>query len=437
MSVAIGSTSKLSSKSLSAIIKKLSSQKTHAVPSSTVRNILKYNSRKYSTAPGTFNGNKSRRLNVCGKRLAKARPKSSYGRKSSSGYSKSSDDRISKDSSSTTKVQKESLISDFDLNDIQTLDGESFEVSDDDQDEDDSWMKLASIPWLQNPCIKSVSSGSGTSINRNAKVVITFRFHGLVASHLIRRNRSCIREVESTAPARKIQVLQQIHPGSNSVIVFDRWIRLNEDFQICTRPHENHPFCITILIDGIRDLRISCCCEYKHGPGTKLGHFTILNVQGGFPCGKCFSLTVNISSNIQNEKPVSAKSEYHYSQEEFESDDEDDEGKNNESSKKYSDDFDEDDDGLTISHSSLSSSKVTVVNRNDSEPGQESPTTSNVNESDDSRSVSSDPSTDHIESIEVEDHDHNAKLKRRNFHHNHLHHHYVETVEVDVHYNPY
>ncbi len=36
------------------------------------------------------------------------------------------------------------------------------------------------------------------------------------------------------------------------------------------------------------DVRVSGCCEYRHGPGKMLGqtiaHFKVVSVEGGSPC---------------------------------------------------------------------------------------------------------------------------------------------------------
>lgn len=49
----------------------------------------------------------------------------------------------------------------------------------------------------------------------------------------------------------------------------------------------NNSFAINILVNGIRDLRLNTCCEHKHRRGTRLSHFTIVDVVGGRACISC------------------------------------------------------------------------------------------------------------------------------------------------------
>ena len=60
-----------------------------------------------------------------------------------------------------------------------------------------------------------------------------------------------------------------------------------DKFSFEVRPHGTRPFCITVLIDSIRDLRVSTCCEYKHKKGLKISHFTLVDVIGGKMCANC------------------------------------------------------------------------------------------------------------------------------------------------------
>lgn len=60
-------------------------------------------------------------------------------------------------------------------------------------------------------------------------------------------------------------------------------------FTFDIRPHPANSFAIVILVNGIRDLHMNTCCEHKHRPGTKLSHFTLLDVVGGRPCFACQS----------------------------------------------------------------------------------------------------------------------------------------------------
>ena len=59
-------------------------------------------------------------------------------------------------------------------------------------------------------------------------------------------------------------------------------------FTFVSRRHRGSPFGLTILIDGIKNIRISSCCEYKHKPGFRIGgknsQFGLISVQGAAPC---------------------------------------------------------------------------------------------------------------------------------------------------------
>ena len=59
-------------------------------------------------------------------------------------------------------------------------------------------------------------------------------------------------------------------------------------FTFISRRHRGSPFGLTFYIDGMQDIRLSCCCEYKHKPGHVLGgrngHFQFVVVEGAAPC---------------------------------------------------------------------------------------------------------------------------------------------------------
>ena len=61
-------------------------------------------------------------------------------------------------------------------------------------------------------------------------------------------------------------------------------------FSFISRRHRGAPFGLTLYIDGVQDIRVSSCCEYKHRPGSMLGgknaKFLFLGVNGAAPCYK-------------------------------------------------------------------------------------------------------------------------------------------------------
>ena len=63
-----------------------------------------------------------------------------------------------------------------------------------------------------------------------------------------------------------------------------------EDFDFYSKRHVGMPFGLSIYMDGLVDLRVSTCCEYRHKCGNLLGsrcsHFKLVSMSGGRPCCK-------------------------------------------------------------------------------------------------------------------------------------------------------
>lgn len=59
-------------------------------------------------------------------------------------------------------------------------------------------------------------------------------------------------------------------------------------FTFVSRRHRGSPFGLTINLNGVCNIRVSSCCEYKHNPGYKIGgknsRFALVSVQGAAPC---------------------------------------------------------------------------------------------------------------------------------------------------------
>jgi hypothetical protein len=87
-----------------------------------------------------------------------------------------------------------------------------------------------------------------------------------------------------------------------------------ENFTFAVRAHGSKPFCITVLVDGIRDLRVSTCCEHKHKKGSKISNFTLVDVNGGKPCFKCRNdpnisyKSTKLDINIENDSAIKQSS---------------------------------------------------------------------------------------------------------------------------------
>lgn len=104
----------------------------------------------------------------------------------------------------------------------------------------------------------------------------------------------------------EVQVIQQ-HCGASTVCVFRELLPANTVFTFVSRRHRGSPFGLTIYINGIINIRVSSCCEYKHKPGNKIGgknsQFALISVQGAAPCYRCqVRLNMNEDKNKEEDK---------------------------------------------------------------------------------------------------------------------------------------
>ncbi|CAG2161380.1 unnamed protein product [Oppiella nova] len=165
------------------------------------------------------------------------RPKSSYGIRSSN--------KVKPDLQSEKELNEQ-------FSDILSLDGLSLQDTDDEE-----------------------YGGKRSGLWSSKKIkpsIITLRFNGLTNNCLT---------------PRRIQISQQLYSGGNAITIFDRMVTPGENLTFGVRPHRDNPFSMTVLIDGIRDLRVSTCCEHKHKKGFKISHFTLIDVSGGKMCANC------------------------------------------------------------------------------------------------------------------------------------------------------
>nr|XP_022304753.1 glutamate-rich protein 3-like isoform X4 [Crassostrea virginica] len=106
-------------------------------------------------------------------------------------------------------------------------------------------------------------------------------------------------------PTQNVTIDQQ-HCGGNTLQVFRENLKPGEIFSFISRRHRGYPFSLSIFVDGRVDSRVSTCCEYKHAKGVKLGgkmgHFSLLKVEGATPCYKC-KLTTKASPRSQKRPP--------------------------------------------------------------------------------------------------------------------------------------
>ncbi|XP_021344601.1 glutamate-rich protein 3-like, partial [Mizuhopecten yessoensis] len=88
-------------------------------------------------------------------------------------------------------------------------------------------------------------------------------------------------------PKQEVAIDQQ-HCGGNTLTVFKERLKAGDKFTFISRRHRGFPFSLSVYVDGRMDFRISRCCEYKHFKGVrlggKLGHFSLLGVEGATPC---------------------------------------------------------------------------------------------------------------------------------------------------------
>jgi len=111
----------------------------------------------------------------------------------------------------------------------------------------------------------------------------------------------------------EVMVLQQ-HCGGSTLCVFREQLPANTTFSFISRRHRGAPFGLTLYIDGVQDIRVSSCCEYKHRPGSMLGgknaKFLFLGVNGAAPCYKCqaaFSVAEETRSTKRKSNRSSSK----------------------------------------------------------------------------------------------------------------------------------
>nr|XP_022321734.1 glutamate-rich protein 3-like isoform X9 [Crassostrea virginica] len=110
-------------------------------------------------------------------------------------------------------------------------------------------------------------------------------------------------------PTQNVTIDQQ-HCGGNTLPVFRENLKPGEIFSFISRRHRGYPFSLSIFVDGRVDSRVSTCCEYKHAKGVKLGgkmgHFSLLKVEGATPCYKC-KLTTKASPRSLKRPPKTQK----------------------------------------------------------------------------------------------------------------------------------
>lgn len=137
---------------------------------------------------------------------------------------------------------------------------------------------FAPTPIIPFPKKMSPSSLIVSKIQTERKSItaqLTLRFNGITST--------------SSDDFRSIKVFQEIDRGSHSFLVFSGTkINVGQEFSFSVVRKMKKPFSLSVFVDDVRDLRISTCCEYKHVPGVRLGHFTIVNVTGGgMQCDYC------------------------------------------------------------------------------------------------------------------------------------------------------
>ncbi|UXI16178.1 Beta-1-syntrophin [Sarcoptes scabiei] len=195
--------------------------------------------------------------------------------------------------------------------DIQSLDGESFE-SDSDYDGDEIVNRsLINGYDARLDSIQSLHQSHQIFDKNQRKKYFAFDRRFVRSSdrptncRLILRYNGLNNEGTNQYTKRSIKIYQQINVGGNPILIYDDFVQNNDVFMIPIRPHQNRSsFSLTILLDGIRDLRLNSCCVRKHKLGTTIAHFTILNVIGGRACLECQldSARLNAIGNSRSHK---------------------------------------------------------------------------------------------------------------------------------------
>ncbi|XP_069106776.1 glutamate-rich protein 3-like isoform X3 [Argopecten irradians] len=112
-------------------------------------------------------------------------------------------------------------------------------------------------------------------------------------------------------PKQEVSIDQQ-HCGGNTLTVFKEGLKAGDKFTFISRRHRGYPFSLSVYIEGRMDFRISRCCEYKHFKGVrlggKLGHFSLLGVEGATPCFRCALNTQATPRSLKRPVPVKQKS---------------------------------------------------------------------------------------------------------------------------------
>ncbi|XP_021365223.1 uncharacterized protein LOC110458016 isoform X4 [Mizuhopecten yessoensis] len=111
-------------------------------------------------------------------------------------------------------------------------------------------------------------------------------------------------------PKQEVAIDQQ-HCGGNTLTVFKERLKAGDKFTFISRRHRGFPFSLSVYVDGRMDFRISRCCEYKHFKGVrlggKLGHFSLLGVEGATPCYRCALNTQATPRSLKRPVPVKQK----------------------------------------------------------------------------------------------------------------------------------
>lgn len=219
------------------------------------------------------------------------RPKSSYGRGRSIKYADTcsqpnlehtqqqqdqQDNRLLKSKSTNNLVDEEA---EEEENEIESLEGESFNGSDDQVEVDNSTPR-SQMSYSRNNKHRVGKAYDVNSYGRQQQqqVRVTLRFDSLNGGNVLSRRAK-----------RSVRIFQQIVPGGNSIMLFDRFVTPGELFTVAVRAHPRNSFAIVSFVDGIRDMQINTCCEHKHKRGTRLSQFTLVDVVGSRPCLGCHS----------------------------------------------------------------------------------------------------------------------------------------------------
>ena len=149
------------------------------------------------------------------------------------------------------------------------------EAQDKHSENNDKYASFESNDSLVTGSKRPTTSALRNGGERREAVQLTLRFEGITNA--------------SRRTARPVKITQQINAGGNDIVICDLDVRPGEAFVVYCRAYNRGQFCLNIFVDHVRDFRISTCCEFRHPEDSRLGPFTVIEIDdnGQGPCDIC------------------------------------------------------------------------------------------------------------------------------------------------------